>query len=90
MVAVYADTVPPLNDVNRQLLNFIEVYEQDGSGWVFSNFVSLQLSLWHLDPLRASTFFHYPIGYKRVELLLILEGLEMIDLNDLYWQACTQ
>ena len=34
MVAVYADA-PPLNDVNRQLLNFIEVYEQNGSGWVF-------------------------------------------------------
>ena len=34
MVVVYADA-PPLNDVNRQLLNFIEVYEQNGSGWVF-------------------------------------------------------
>ena len=53
MVAVYADAVPPLDDVNRQLLNFIEVYEHNGSGWVFSNFASLQLTLWHLDPLRA-------------------------------------
>ena len=44
MVAVYADA-PPLNDVNRQLLNFIEVYEQNGSGCFFSKFVSLQLSL---------------------------------------------
>ena len=34
MVAVYADA-PPLNDVNRELLNVIEVYEQNGSGWVF-------------------------------------------------------
>ena len=40
VVAVYGDA-PPLNDVNRQLLNFIEVYEQNGSGRVFSNFVSL-------------------------------------------------
>ena len=31
MVAVYADA-PPHNDVNRQLLNFIEVYRQNGSG----------------------------------------------------------
>ena len=53
MVAVNADA-PPLNDVNRQLLNYIEVYEQNGSGWVFQNVVSLQMSLWHLDPLRAS------------------------------------
>ena len=57
--AVYAN-VPPLNDVNRQLLNFIEVYEQNGSGWGFSNFVSLQLSLWHLDPLRAKAFVPLP------------------------------
>ena len=34
MVAVYADA-PPLNDVNSQLLNFIEVYEQNGSGGLF-------------------------------------------------------
>ena len=53
MVVVYADA-PPLNDVNRELLNFIEVYEQNGSGWVFSNFVSSQLSLWHLDLFIAS------------------------------------
>ena len=59
MVALYADA-PPLNDVDRQLLNFIEVYEQNGSGWVFSNFVSLQLSLWHLDPLRAGAFVPLP------------------------------
>ena len=43
IVDVYADAHLPLNDVNRQMLNFIEVYEQNGSGWVFSNFVSLQL-----------------------------------------------
>ena len=34
MVAVYADA-PPHNDVNRQLLHFIEVYGEYGSGWVF-------------------------------------------------------
>ena len=50
MVAVYADAVPPFNDVNRQPLNFIEVYEHNRSGWAFSNFASLQLTLWYLDP----------------------------------------
>ena len=55
MVAVHAGAPPP-----RQLLNFIEEYEQNGSGWVFSNFVSLQLSLWHLDPLRAGAFVPLP------------------------------
>ena len=33
MIAVYAaDTAPPLDDVNRQLLNFIEVFELNGFG----------------------------------------------------------
>ena len=29
MVALYANAAPPLDDVNRQLLNFIEVYEHN-------------------------------------------------------------
>ena len=41
MDAVYSDAYPPLEDVYRQLLNFIQVYEHNGSGWVFSNFASL-------------------------------------------------
>ena len=60
MIAVYSDASPPLEDVYRQLLNFIEVYEHNGSGWVFSNFASLQLTLCHLDPLRASAFVPLP------------------------------
>ena len=32
MVAVYSDAVTPLEDVYRQLLNFIEVYKHNGSG----------------------------------------------------------
>ena len=33
MITVYtADVAPPLDDVNRQLLNFIEVFELNGSG----------------------------------------------------------
>ena len=59
MIAVYAaDTAPPLDDVNRQLLNFIEVFELNGSGSVFSKFQSLQLTLWH--HLRGSAFIPLP------------------------------
>ena len=58
MIAVYA--APPLNYVNRKLLNFIEVFELNGSGWVFSNSQSLQLTLWQLDPLRGSAFTPLP------------------------------
>ena len=59
MVAMYADAAPAI-DVNRQLLNIIEVYEHNASGWVFSNFASLRLTLWHLDPLRANAFVPLP------------------------------
>ena len=60
MVAVYADAVSSFDDVDRQLLNFIEVYEHNGSGWVCSNFASLLLTLWHLGHLRASAFVPLP------------------------------
>ena len=65
MVAVYG--APSLEDINRQLLNLVEIYEHNGSGSVFSHFASLQLRLWHLDPLRASTFVPLPewIGDKK-------------------------
>ena len=54
------DTAPPLDDANRQVLNFIEVFELNGSGWVFYNFQSLQLTLWQLDPLQGSAFIPLP------------------------------
>ena len=58
MVAVYG--AHPLEDINHQLLNLVEIYEHNGSGWVFSHFATLQLTLWHLDPLRASAFVPLP------------------------------
>ena len=60
MLAVYSGDAPPLADGNRQLVNLVEVYERNGSGWIFSNFASLQLTLWHLDPLCASAFVPLP------------------------------
>ena len=70
MIAVYADTFAPFEDVNRQLVHLVEVYENNGSGWAFSHFSSLQLTLWNLDPLRASAFvlYHYHVGSKRRKL----------------------
>ena len=68
IVEVYAGDAPPLEEINRQLVNFVEIYEHNGSGWVFSNFSSPQLTLWHLAPLRASSLFRYPKGYNRYRL----------------------
>ena len=46
MIAVYAaDATQPLDEVDRQLLNFIEVFELNGSGGVFSHFQDLQLTV---------------------------------------------
>ena len=64
MDAVYPNKLPQLVETSRHLLELLEVYEQNGSGWVFSNFVSLELSLWHLDPLRASAFVPLPKWIK--------------------------
>ena len=74
MVAVYSDASPPLEDVYRQLLNFIEVYEYNGSGWVFSNFASLQLTSWHLDPLRASAFVPLPRWIREKKAVVNVTG----------------
>ena len=61
MIAVYTtDAAPPIDDVNRQLLNFIEVFELNETGWVFSHFQDLQLTLWQLDPLRGSAYIPLP------------------------------
>ena len=43
MVAVYG--APPLEDINRQQLNLVEIYEHNGSGWVCPDCASLQLTL---------------------------------------------
>ena len=71
----YADAVPPLDDLNSQLLTFIEVYEHNGSGWVFSNFASLQLTLWHLDPLRASAFVPLPQWIRAKRAVVNVTGI---------------
>ena len=54
----------------------IEVYEHNGSGWVFSYFTSLRLTLWHLDPLRASAFVPLPcwIQDKRAVINVVGTG----------------
>ena len=74
MVAVYSDVSHPLEDVYRQLLNFIEVYEHNGPGWVLSNFTSLQLTFRHLDPLRASAFVPLPRWIREKKAVVNITG----------------
>ena len=43
-----------------QLLNYIDIYERNGSGWVISRIEALDITLWQLDPLRASSYHRLP------------------------------
>ena len=95
MIVVYAsDTAPPIDDVNRQLLIIIEVFKLNESGWVFSNFQSLQFTLWQLDPLQGSAFTRLPwwIQARRAVVKVagkgddcfkwaILAGMHPVDVN---------
>ena len=63
------------------MLNFMEVYEQNGSGLVFSNFVSLQLSLWHLDPLLASAFVPLPNWIHTRRAVVNIRGMHPVEAN---------
>ena len=74
--SVYPDESPQLVETARHLLGLVEVYDHNGSEWVFSSFVSLQLALWHLDPLRASAFVPLPkwIRDKRAVINIIGTG----------------
>ena len=58
----YADTNinELLHEASKQLENRIECYEGTGSGWVVSNLVALDTTVWRLDPLRASTYHPLP------------------------------
>ena len=59
---VYADTdiEDLLREASKQLQNRIETYEGtgsgSGSGWIISNLVAVDTTVWQLDPLRASTY----------------------------------
>ena len=76
MAAVCPIELPQLVETSRSLLELLEVYEQNGSGWVFSNFVSVKLTLWHLDPLRASAIVPLPkwIRDKRAVTNVVCTG----------------
>ena len=66
----------PRDDMNRQLLNSIEVYEQNGSGWVFLNFVSLQLSLEAID--RLCFVCRFIIMKNGHHILLVLKEVTVV------------
>ena len=41
----------------NQLINQIEMYEEGGSGWIFSKLIALDVTIWKINPLKASSTF---------------------------------
>ena len=54
---VYADTdISELLDfVKKQLIEQIDTYEQNGSGWIYFKLIKLELTCWRLNPMRGSS-----------------------------------
>ena len=50
------------------------MYEHNGSSRVFSNFAFLQLTLWHLDALRASAFVPQPRWIREKKAVVNVTG----------------
>ena len=59
---VYTDTNVKtcLNDVYSLLLNYIDIDERNGLGWVLSRLEALDITIWLLDPIRASSYHRLP------------------------------
>ena len=58
-IEVYPDTDVKecLDNVYKQLLNYIDVYERNGFGWVLTELKELDNTVWQHDPLRASSYY---------------------------------
>ena len=88
---VYADTdISKLLDfVKLQLIDQIDTYEQNGSGWVLYELSSLQLTTWVLNPLRGKgTFSLCRCGFKTNVQLLMCE-MKIISVScGVCWPPC--
>ena len=90
MIAVYAaDNAPPVDDVNRHLLNFIEIFELNGSGWLFSNFQSLQFHYGSSTLYEVVHSFHYlgQIQARRVGFNAAGTGDDCFKVGHTSWHA---
>lgn len=42
-----------LAEAEKQILNKIECYQLVGSGWFIAEYITLDATIWKLDPLRS-------------------------------------
>ena len=77
---VYADTDISewLEKIYKQILNCIDVYERNGSGWILDSLQSLETVVWSLGPLLASAHHKLPtwIVSKRAVISVKSPGFE--------------
>ena len=88
---VYADTDIDdiLLEVAKQLKNRVEVYEGTGSGWVISNLVVLDTTVWKLDPLRASTYHQLSTWIRNTKCVVNVQNKDKLCLSTRSWLVCT-
>ena len=77
---VYADTDIDsiLLEVAKQLKNRVEAYEGTGSGWVISNLVALDTTVWKLDPLRASTYHQLSTWVRNTKCVVNVKNRDQL------------
>ena len=73
-VYLHTDIPELLNIIAKQLENRIETYEGTGSGWVIANLVSLDTTIWQLDPLRASSYHALPKWIQNTSCVLNIKN----------------
>ena len=61
-LAIYSsdNIAKELKKAEKQIVNFIDAYERNGSGWVLSDILKLDLHLYRLNPLRGSSYHQLP------------------------------
>ena len=77
---IYADTDidETLKLAAKQLENRIETYEGIGSGWIISNFVALDTTVWKLNPLRASSYHELPTWVKNTKCVVNVKNKDQL------------
>ena len=62
----------------KQLENRIETYEGVGSGWIVSNFIALDTTVWKLDPLRASSYHELPVWVRNTKCVVNVKNRDQL------------
>ena len=68
------DIATALKSCADQLVKKIENYQGLGSGWILSSLLSLDTTVWILDPLRASSYHPLPKWIQNTKCVVNLKN----------------